>query len=191
MSFGVSSPVSSSDDGWVSVSVSGSPSVLASPPAARGRRSSWRDPRLAVGLLLVFGSVLAGARVLAGADDTVAVLAAGTPLAAGERVEDGDLTAVRVRFASESDADRYLPGDAAPPEGAVLLRPVGAGELVPRAAVGGLAGEALAELPLALDPGRVPTGVRPGTRVDVWVGDGAGAADELLTDVDVICFVLG
>ena len=43
-------------------------------PAVRRLRSSrWRDPRLAVGVVLVAASVVVGARVLAAADDTVAV----------------------------------------------------------------------------------------------------------------------
>ena len=53
-------------------------------------------------------SVLVGARVLAGADDTVAVLAARESLVAGQRVGPGDLTEVRLRFASDEDADHYL-----------------------------------------------------------------------------------
>jgi flagella basal body P-ring formation protein FlgA len=108
---------------------------IPSPPAVRARRRSWRDPRLAVGVLLVTGSVLAGAQVLASSDDTVAVLTARGPLAAGQQVHADDLSTVRLRFSSEADADRYLPADAEV-DGVVLQRPVGPGELVPRAALG-------------------------------------------------------
>ncbi len=160
-----------------------------SPPATRSRRRSWRDPRLAVGLALVCLSVLVGARVLASADDTVAVLAARDDLAAGQRVGVDDLTEVRLRFGSDEDADRYLSAGAEIPAGAVLLRPVGAGELVPRTAVSTDRG-GLVELPLSVDPGRVPASVRPGSVVDVWVtGDGersGGATKQLLTDVPVL-----
>ena len=42
-------------------------------PATRVRRPGWRDPRLAVGLVLVAAATVAGARLLATSDDTVAV----------------------------------------------------------------------------------------------------------------------
>lgn len=161
-----------------------------SPAAVRTGRARWRDPRLAVGLALVSISVLTGARVLAGADDTVAVLAADGPLAAGQQLEEGNLVPVRVRFAAEADADRYVPGDGDLPEGAVLLRPVGAGELVPRAALGSVGAE-LVELPLAVDLARVPSSVRAGSVVDVWVTPTADAgarrsAELLLGEVPVL-----
>lgn len=169
-----------------------------SPPAVRARRASWRDPRLAVGVVLVCLSVVVGARVLASADDTVAVLAAGASLVAGQQLAPGDLTEVRLRFGSEEDADRYLPAGEELPAGTVLLRPIGPGELVPRSALGTKEG-GLVELPLSVDPGRVPASVRAGSVVDVWVtgdsgddsgGDGGGGdggrTERLLTDVPVL-----
>ena len=41
------------------------------PRATRSRRPGWRNPRLLIGLALVAGSVLVGARLVAAADDTV------------------------------------------------------------------------------------------------------------------------
>ncbi len=118
-------------------------------------------------MLLVFGSVLVGARVLAHADDTVAVLAARGPLVAGQQVEADDVAVTRLRFSSAADADRYLPEEEVP-TGAVLLRPVGPGELLPRAAVDVRGSAGLVELPLGVDPARVPAGVHAGAIVDVW-----------------------
>lgn len=161
---------------------------MTSPPALRTRRPSWRDPRLAIGLALVCISVVVGSRVLAASDDTVGVLAARHDLAAGQRVERGDLVEVRLRFTSDEDADRYLAGGEELPAGTVLLRPVGPGELVPRSALG--ADGELLELPLAVDPGRVPASVQVGAVVDVWVAPGGqgtgGTTDRLLTDVPVL-----
>jgi hypothetical protein len=157
---------------------------VASPPALRARRPSWRDPRLAIGLALVCLSVLAGARVLATSDDTVAVLAAGEDLVAGQRLEPGDLTEVRLRFTAEEDADRYLAaGEQLAPD-AVLLRPVTAGELIPRAALS-TESDGLVEVPMSVDPGRVPSSVRPGSVVDVWVSGGR-RAEQLLSAVPVL-----
>ena len=47
----------------------------------RGHRPAWRDPRLWIGVVLVAASVVAGARLLAAADDTVQVWAAVDALA--------------------------------------------------------------------------------------------------------------
>ena len=65
------------------------PAATDSPPAARLGRPRWRDARLLGGLLLVLLSVVLGARVLAAADDTVAVWSVTTDLAAGERPPGG------------------------------------------------------------------------------------------------------
>ena len=143
--------------------------TVASPAATRATRPSWRDPRLVVGVLLVCVSVVVGARVLAGADDTVPVLAAAVPLSAGHLLTDEDLETVRVRFAEPEEADRYLPSDAAL-DGVVLLRPVGAGELIPRAALGTEGDSGQVALPLAVDAARAPADVRTGSVVDVWAG---------------------
>ena len=132
--------------------------------------------------------MLAGARVLAGADDTVPVLTAVRPLAAGQTVQADDLGTVRLRFEDEGEADRYLAADPGAVEGSVLVRPVGQGELVPRSAVGS-AGEGLVELPLSVEPGQVPASVRTGSVVDVWVAGGAeepSAAERVLTSVPVL-----
>ena len=163
----------------------------ASPPASRVRRPGWRDPRLAVGVVLVCASALLGARLLDRADDTVAVLAAQGPLVAGQEVEPGDLVAVRLRFSSAADADRYLPGDAQVAPGTVATREVGAGELVPRAAIAAAAGDRLVEVPLAVPVTGVPASVGPGARVDVWVtrprADGGTArAEQVLRAVAVL-----
>jgi hypothetical protein len=174
----------------VSASVVRPPSgrEVPSPAAIRARRPSWRDPRLAVGLALVCLSVLVGARVLASADDTVAVLAARDSLVAGQRVGSEDFTEVRLRFTSDEDADRYLAAGEQLPRGAVLLRPVGPGELVPRTALS-TEQDGLVEVPLSVDPGRVPASVRAGSVVDVWVtGDGEGSrrSEQLLSEVPVL-----
>jgi Flp pilus assembly protein CpaB len=151
-------------------------SGLLSPAATRvPSRPAWRDPRLLVGVLLVCASVVVGARVLASADDTVPVLVASRPLAAGERLEAGDADSLRVRFADAEDADRYLPADAGV-AGSVLLRPVGAGELVPRAALGPPGDAGQVAVPLPVDATRVPGAVRAGSVVDVWAGPDEQAA---------------
>jgi hypothetical protein len=140
-----------------------------SPAADRPTRSRWRDPRLALGLAVVALCAVLGARLLDGADDTVGVWVARGALPAGQPVTGPDLARREVRFEGQSDADRYVSADDALPAGATLGRPVGAGEMLPRAALRAGDSGGLTEVPLALGADAVPVSVRAGTTVDVWV----------------------
>jgi len=153
----------------------GIPGASVPPPATRVARPGWRDPRLWVGVLLLTGSVVAGARLLAGADDTVAVWAVVDDRGPGSAVTGADLTTTRVRFADDTDLGRYFAADEELPDGLVLTRGVGAGELLARSAVGAAEDARLLQVPLEVDPNRVPPQVETGSVVDVWVTDAAGA----------------
>lgn len=108
-------------------------SDVTSPPAARLRRPRWTDTRLVTGLLLILVSVVAGGATLRSADDASRVWALRRALPAGTTLTRDDLTARRVRLFG-ADVRRYV--DAAQdPSGRALLRDVGAGELLPIAAV--------------------------------------------------------
>ena len=167
-----------------------------SPPAARGsRRSAWRDPRLAVGVAIVAVSVLVGAGVLAAADDTTSVWAAGTDLRAGAQVRTDDLVVREVRFTAEEQAAAYVPGGSDLPAGATLARDVLAGELLPRAALSTGRTEDLVEVPLAVPAESVVASLRVGETVDVWVtpdvpvagaGDDPAPAERVLSSVRVL-----
>lgn len=138
---------------------------LEAPRVARLRPPSWRDGRLLVGVLLVLSSVALGSRVVAAADDTVAVYAAASTLPSGAALTQGSLRVVRVRLGPGTAA--YLPAAAGPPAGTVLLRTVGAGEIVPAAAVG--RPELLTRRPVLVPlTGPWPGGVEVGAAVDVW-----------------------
>ena len=136
--------------------------------------------------MLLCGSVLLGARVLAAADDTVAVWGVRTSLARGQVPTADDLVPVRVRFADHASADRYVATADDLPAGTVLRRDVAAGELLPRAALS-RSEEALVEVPLSVDAAGMPSSVTVGSRVDVWVtpapgrvgstSDGSGGAE--------------
>lgn len=140
------------------------------PMAARVARPGWRDPRLWVGLLIVAASVVVGARVLAAADDTVEVWAVGTDAGPGAELSGADLEVRRVRFADGDTLAGYFTVDDDLPSPLHLLRSVGAGELLPRAAVGdGSAAGATVELPVAVDPDQVPPAVHAGSVVDVYL----------------------
>ena len=154
------------------------------------RRPGWRDPRLWIGVALVAISVVAGSRLLAAADDSVTVWAAAADLAAGDELTADDLEARRVRFVDEADLDRYVAADQALPADSRLLRGVGEGELLPRAALGSADESGVLQLPIAVEPALVPDSVRAGSVVSVYVRDTArceecaGAALEGVTVVD-------
>ena len=160
------------------------------PPAARSATRGWRDPRLWVGVALVAGSVVAGARLLAAADDTTAVWAAADDLSAGEVVTADDLTATQVRFADLADAGRYLAVADELPDELTLTRALGAGELVPAGALGAPTDGEQVSVSISLPADQVPTDVTSGSRVDVWVvGERGGrpvSAEVVLEDVPVL-----
>jgi hypothetical protein len=149
--------------------------VTAVPPAARARTPGWRDPRLWVGLLIVAVSVVAGSRLLAAADDTVAVWAVATDAGPGAALTEADLVVHRVRFAEPKDLAGYYRVDDTLPGQLRLVRGVGAGELLPRGAVGAADQQAdTVELPVAVESEQVPPAVHAGSVVDVYlVGDPA------------------
>lgn len=157
-------------------------------PAQRVRRPGWRDPRLWVGVVLVAGSMAAGARLLAAADDTVQVWAVASDLGAGSRLTEDDLVAARVRFAEEDSLSGYFTVDAELPADLELVHGVAAGALLPRAAVGGAGDSGLVEVPIAVEPEQVPPSVRAGAVVDVFVvaapapGDGPALAEVTVLD---------
>jgi hypothetical protein len=136
------------------------------PTARRLRPPSWRDPRLLVGLLLVLASVVAGAQVVRAADDTVPVLVARHALTPGDALGTEDVSVAHVRLGGGESA--YLSGRHAVPAGRVLLRAVGAGELVPAAAVGSRDDVDLRPVTVPVDP-EAAAGLGAGALVDVWV----------------------
>jgi hypothetical protein len=138
----------------------------------RVRPPRWLDLRLVLGVLLVLGSVLLGARVVAAADATVPVWSAAGDLAAGTVLTAGDLVAVDVRL--DDVAGAYL-ATSTRPDGRTLARAVRSGELLPRTALEEPA--ALVQLALPVQAGYVPPGLDRGQVVDVYaVADPAAGA---------------
>jgi hypothetical protein len=143
-----------------------------------------------IGLLIVAGSVVLGARLLAAADESVQVWAVVDDHGAGSPVSSDDVVAVRVRFADDADLDRYLPADDPLPDGIVLARAIGGGELLPRAAIDTDPDADTVQVPLDLEPSRVPPSVDAGSVVDVWIGGtgarGKRAGEVALSSVTVV-----
>jgi hypothetical protein len=137
---------------------------LPAPAANRLRRPGWRDPRLLAGIAMVAAAVALGSWVVRAAQHEVPVYAARHAIVPGEAVGPDDLVVVGVRGV---DVRRYLSGDAAVGDDVVALRTVGAGELVPRAAVGDASRIDVRSVavPLSSAPGR---DLAVGAVVDLW-----------------------
>ncbi len=139
------------------------PALPAGPSPRRVRPPRWLDLRLLLGVLLVLGSVLLGARVVGAADATVPVWAASGDLAAGTELAADDLVAVDVRL---DDAARAYLSTTTRPEGRTLARAVRSGELIPSSVLEESA--ELVQLALPVQAGFVPPGLRRGGLVDVY-----------------------
>lgn len=139
-----------------------------SPPANRSGRSRWRDPRLWLGTLLVLASVVVGAKVLAAADDTVAVWTLDHDASAGMSITASDVRATRLHFASAADESRYWLADDPLPAQAHLTRDVGNGELLAKAALSTDSAAVVHQLPLGVEAAGLPVDLAPGDHVEVW-----------------------
>lgn len=137
--------------------------VAPGPVPRRTRPPRWLDLRLLLGVLLVLGSVLLGARVVSAADATVPVWAAAGDLAAGTALTTEDLVPVDVRL--DSSASAYL-ATGTRPAGRTLSRAVRAGELVPRSALEEPA--ELVQVALPVQAGFVPPSLQRGQLVDIY-----------------------
>lgn len=146
------------------------------PAARRLRTAGLGDLRLWLGIALVVVAMIVGASVMTAGSDTVLVMRAGHDLSVGS--VPVDLVPVAVNRTAAGDA--YLPGDLGsgdPTAGAVLVRPVRAGELVPRSALGPPVSEPMRQVTVPVDPVHAPPGLRAGDLVDVWASAPATSAE--------------
>lgn len=134
-------------------------------PAMRLRAPRWKDPRLIVGIVLVLVSILLGGLLAARLSQTTTVLVAREPIVAGDLLSAEDFTSAEVRLGDH--AGRYLATPDQVPEGAVALRSVDAGELVPLGAIGQDASSALRPIMIPVDKA-VAESVTPGRAVELW-----------------------
>jgi hypothetical protein len=142
------------------------------PAPRRVRPPRWLDLRLVLGVLLVLGSVLLGARVVSAADATVPVWAASADLAPGTKVSIDDLVAVDVRL--DAAAKAYL-STSERPDGWLLSRAVRAGGLLPSSALEETS--ELVQVALPVQAGYVPPALARGQLIDVYaVADPAAGA---------------
>lgn len=135
------------------------------PAAALAGRRRHVDARLLVGLALVAASIAAVVGIVTAADEGEDVFAAPGLLTAGQVLTLADLDVRRVALGIEGHG--YLTPADMPPEGLVVTRTVGAGELVPRSAVGDARGPSATTVVVTLSTALGAT-VRPGDSLDLW-----------------------
>jgi hypothetical protein len=170
-------------DGAPSTRPGPAPELGPAPAVRRLRSSRWRDPRLAVGVVLVAGSVVVGARVIDAADDTVPVWSLRNDVPAGSELSADDVTISRVNFDEAGDAERYFDGDDPIPDELVVGHDLVAGELLARSALAEPESEAISELSLSVADGFYPVDLQPGDRVSVWVAPSDGTDQRRIADV--------
>jgi Flp pilus assembly protein CpaB len=163
---------------------------LHSPAAARLALPRWLSGRMVVGVLIVLLSVVVGVRVISAADQTVPVLVAAEDLAPGQPLTADLVELQRVRL--EHGLDSYLTGEVG--TGYVVVRPVGQGELLPKAAISPATEAADARyITVPFDGSELPPGIAAGDVVDVWLTplDDGKAATLLLPAVSVTAATTG
>lgn len=147
------------------------------PTATRAQPPGWRDPRLWVGVAIVAVSIVAGARILGAADDSVTVWAAARDVAPGDTVREDDLVSTSVRFGDSTDLDHYLLTSAPLPDDLRLTRGLGAGELVPAAALGSGEEADTVIVSLAFPHELIPTNIGAGSVIELLVIPDDNGAD--------------
>jgi hypothetical protein len=147
-----------------------------SPVPRRLRTPSWFDLRLVVGVVLVLGSVLAGVLLVSSSDQTQRMWAVTHDVGAGVVLTSDDVRAVAIRLPAGHAAYFDTGTDVA---GQTLTRQVGAGELLPRSAVGQTTASTTVTIPLSAD---VAPKIKAGQRITVWVSTKACPSATVLAD---------
>lgn len=160
-----------------------------SPLGRRVQRARWRDTRLLVGLLLIFASVVLGARLISAATRTSQWLSVTRALPAGHVLVASDLVTVKAHLPA-SASRRYFAAAPSQLVGRTLGRPLAAGEFLPAAGLASGTAGASRVLPMIVKAGRLPA-LSPGDHVDVYVlsrlpGGSAGREIRVLTDVEFV-----
>lgn len=127
-------------------------------------RAFWSDARFLIGIALIVASIAGVWAVVASARQTAPVFAAVRTLVPGEVVAAEDLRVVEVALGQVGDS-YAAPGVLEP--GAVAVRTIGEGELVPLSSLGGV--DAVRTTTVVLQSaGDVPAAVGSGSVVEVW-----------------------
>lgn len=156
--------------------------------AARVRRPGWKDPRLALGAILVLASV-AGTMYLIGAmHETTTVYVARSNITLGEQLTEENLKTQEVQLGDT--VGKYLHPASGLDKNSRVNTFVSAGELIPVTSV--TQSELGSRRPINVDlPADLTSSIAPGSFVDVWIakkesgGNSYGVPEKLSSMVEV------
>ncbi len=138
-----------------------------SPSPRRVKTPNWFDLRLVAGVLLVIGSMVAGAVTIAAADSGARVWAVTRDVSPGTVLTSGDVKPIKVRLPS---MDLYFATDDKASEheivGMMVATQLFAGQPLPRPAVANTAPATTLTVPLSSD--QAPSVAR-GQRIELWL----------------------
>lgn len=129
----------------------------------RAHRPFFGDLRFVIGVVLVIASIAGVWLLVSSSRQTSPVLQATRAVLPGERISSADLRVVEVGLGALTDS--YLAPQSLEP-GAVAVRALASGELVPVSAVGDA--DDLRTTSIVIPSTTVPAGVSAGTTVEVW-----------------------
>lgn len=161
----------------------------ASPKASRLTLPRWLDPKLLLGVLLVIVAMLLGARVLAGADDTVPVYQVKAAMFTGDALTSESVAVTNVHFTDASVADNYVSADSALPTGQVVNRDIHAGELLTQGSVSPKTKTPTVQVSVPVDAADLAL-VTENSRIDVIVVPNSNSANAKATPTKVLSNVL-
>jgi hypothetical protein len=150
-----------------------------SPTPRRVHAPSWLDLRLVVGVMLVLASIGGGALVVSASSRTERVWAVRHDIQPGIVLTGADVVAVSVRV--PSGRELYYTS-ATSVTGQSVTRPLAAGELLPRSAVGAVPSTTTVTIPLGAD---LAPEIKAGQRITVWVSTVACPSAVVLPDTPV------
>jgi SAF domain len=136
--------------------------------------------RLVLGVVLVLGSVLIGAKIVSSASRTYPTVAAKRDLAVGSIVTADDVKLAQVQLPKHGNGVYLARIDEV--VGKRLARAISSGELVPADAVAALPAQTTVTVPL--ESGAAPD-LRKGQRIELWVSAATCDSVVLLPDVTV------
>lgn len=157
--------------------------------AARAGRPGWVNRRTVLGVVLVAISVTGGYSVLEAADKTTPVWVAARDLSSGSTITSDSLRIEHVRLPPRLGSEYLSSGETI--EGSVVTKPLGAGELVPKAWIATEAALGGRSITVPIDPEHAVGGqLHPGDVVDLFAtfdpGDVRARTVSLVRQIEVI-----
>lgn len=148
----------------------------------------WTDPRLLIGVLLVLGATLVGARLVAMNDDTVEYWSLSQDVRAGDALTSEHLVPTRVQL-DDATAGQYLRVEGELPAAMSDLawdRDMAAGAMIDTTALVLRDRDTVRQLPVTVVEGAAPADLSRGDLVEVWAAPADDAGDEVRPSTRVL-----